>query len=108
MEQEALDQSQKNLNYKMSVDEYFNLDGKTEQDIQQLRQRWEASFDVYANVRPTFEQMFKEGKAQRPSSFSALIREHQEEAFLFSMMNDLYAITGEELDANELPAFFKN
>ena|ERR1043165_3827548 len=98
-----------NLNYRMSVDEYFNLEMETEQNIQQLRQRWEASFEAFANVRPTFEQMFKEGKARRPSSFSDLIREHyQEEAFLFSMMRDLYAITGEELEVNGLTAFFTN
>jgi hypothetical protein len=98
-----------NLNYRMSVDEYFNLDSKTNQEIQQLRQRWEASFEVFAKVRPTFEQKFKNGSAQRPSSFAELIQQHyQEEAFLFSMMKDLYSITGEALDPNDLAKFFTN
>ena len=51
--------------------------------------------------------MFKDGKVKRPSSFGVLIREHyQEEAFLFSMMEDLYTITGEKLTANKLDDFF--
>jgi hypothetical protein len=93
----------------MSVNEYFNLDNKTKQEIQQLRQTWEASFEVFAKVRPMFEQIFKNGNAQRPSSFAELIQQHyQEEAFLFSMMKDLYSITGEELDPKDLTEFFNN
>jgi hypothetical protein len=96
-----------NLNYGMSVDEYFNLDGEKKHEVQELREKWEASFEVFAKVRLTFEQMFKDRKVERPSSFAVLIREHyQEEAFLFSMMADLYTITGEKLPVNKLTDFF--
>lgn len=91
----------------MSVDEYFTLDGEKKQELQDLRQKWEASFQVFARVRSTFDEMFKDGKVERPSSFGILIREHyQEEDFLFSMMEDLYTITGEKLPANKLNDFF--
>jgi hypothetical protein len=41
------------------------------------------------------------------SSFTALIRDHYtEEAFLFSLMEDLYTITGEKLAENKLADFF--
>jgi len=97
----------KELNYGMSVDDYFGLDGKEKKEVQDLRDLWERSFEVFAKVRSTFDQMFKDGKAERPSSFAVLIREHyQEEAFLFSMMEDLYTITGEKLPANKLNDFF--
>jgi hypothetical protein len=96
-----------NLNYGMSVDEYFNLDGEKKLELQELREKWEASFQVFARVRSTFEQMFKDGKVERPSSFGVLIREHyQEEAFLFPMMEGLYTITGEKLPANKLTDYF--
>src|SRR5712692_6022259 len=95
------------LNYGMSVDDYFTLEGKEKKELQDLRTQWAASFEVFAKVRPSLEQIFKDGKAKRPSSFAALIREHyKEEAFLFSMMEDLYQITGEKLPANKLADFF--
>lgn len=66
----------KDLNYRMSVDDYFKLDGKEKEEVQNLRDRWEKSFEVFAKVRLTFEWMFKDGKVERPLSFAALIREH--------------------------------
>lgn len=95
------------LNYGMSVDDYFTLDGKEKTELDDLRRRWAASFEVFAKVRPTLAQIFKDGKAKRPSSFAVLIRDHyKEEAFLFSMMENLYQITGEPLPANKLADFF--
>lgn len=95
------------LNYRMSVDDYFTLDGKEKQEIQELRTKWEASFDVFRKGRPILAKIFKSGKTNRPSSFAALIRDHyKEKAFLFSMMEDLYTITGEKLAADKLNDFF--
>lgn len=71
------------LNYGMSVDEYFSLDNKMEQEILHLTQT-RSFVEVFAKVRPTFEQMFKNGNAQRPSSFAKLFQQHyQKRHFCF-------------------------
>jgi hypothetical protein len=95
------------LTYGMSVDDYFRLEGKAKEEVQDLKRRWEKSFEVFGRVRPIFEQKFKDGDAERPPSFAALIREHyKEKAFLFSIMEDVYTITGEKLEASKLAEFF--
>lgn len=82
-----------NLTYGMSVDDYFRLEGKEKEEVHDLKARWEKSFEVFAKVRPTLDEKFKEGKAERPSSFPALIREHYKKEAFVGTTNLVIALT---------------
>lgn len=100
--------NKRGFHYQFSVDDYFVLDGEKKDEILKFKTRWEESFDAYIKVRPSFEKLFTSGTTERPSSLAALIRDHfREEAFLYSMMQDLYRVTGQTLPSGKLYHFLE-
>jgi hypothetical protein len=96
------------LAYGLSVDDFFALDGKTEDEITQHRANWEKSFGVFAKVRASFEEVFTSGATERPASFADLIRDHyREEAFIVSLIQDLYGVTRQTLPADKVTDFLE-
>lgn len=96
------------MSYGLSVDDFFALDGKTEDEIARHRADWERTFGVFATVRASFEEVFTSGAAERPASFAALIRDHyREDAFLATLVQDLYSVTGQTLPADKITDFLE-
>jgi predicted nucleic acid-binding protein len=87
--------------------DFFEMDEKNRVEFLWWKESMDKSFDGFREARPKYDEVFAKG-TDRPDSLSDLIRNHfSEEAFLHSIVSDLYERTaGKKIEPNEVQALF--